>query len=243
MFVSADGGGLAISGGAATITASGQTSVIVEADGGSLRLSGGAATITTGGNLTRAAGLHFDGNLDDVEGGTYTPTSAFPVTFITTGQKYGSGAVVFDNGGIQSQPSYPLGTYDFTFRFWVKPVTTGYMLAAGRHVTSAIFFGAYLNGGQVQLMVKRDAESPMLATIGAVTLSDYVYIEFGRTSGVLSGSVNGIVSTNTIDYADNLGTTWFDIGYYSSMIVDEFEFFTGGGPRLVNFTPPTGPFS
>ena len=191
----------------------------------------------------RVAGLHMDGSLADEGGGTYTSLS---LSFITTGQVFGSGAArISTPGHIKSEAVYPFDTADFTFRLWINMPNPGFgSFIAGRYTASNDHFGIFIGSdGLVMLRRHRLGESFLWFSIGAITFNQPAFIEFGRVDGVLRGSVNGIASSNAIPFSDNLGVTWYDIGYYSAaMTVDDFELLIGKGPRTADFTPPTAAF-
>ena len=162
----------------------------------------------------RVAGLHMDGSLADVHGGTYTDQPG--ATFTTSGQKFGTGAAVL--GGIRSQAIHHFATFDFAFRFWLKlPLPTGFgMFIAGRYVDSSNLFGIFVLGDVVWLRRQRPGQDYEWVAIGTMSSNTYAFVEFGRVDGVLRGSIDGIVSSNTLTFADDLGTTWFDLGVYAS---------------------------
>jgi hypothetical protein len=256
--VLADGGAMQLSGAAATITAA----MFVSAEGGGLAISGGAATITTsasggGGNVNRISGLHLDGNLLDTVGNN--APSGGGLTFITTGQKFGSGAVTVDSSGYLSLSAdtkaykYPIGQttqgLDFAFRFWIKiPNNTGDAALAGSTGGDGTYssFGCYIRAGVLKWEQNYNGTATS-QSFGSVPVNTWAFIEIGRISGVIRASIDGIVSANSLSMNPSL--SWEDaymyaVGYFHSMSVtiDDFEFLTGEGPQVANFTPPTAAF-
>lgn len=187
----------------------------------------------------RVAGLHLDGDLVDAKGGTFVGTG---VSFTTTDKKFGSAAAIV--GGIRSTTLYNFGTGDFTIRAWVRrPTIPGGNFLAGKYINETNHYGIFLsNDGVVRLRRHRPGESFEQVTIGTMSADQFSFIEFGRISGVLRGSVDGVASANTISYPDDLGTTWIDFGFYSLLTIDDAELLIGRPPRTADFSPPSAPF-
>lgn len=218
----------------------------------------GTVTIGGGSGLNRRSGLHLDGNLSDTVGNN--APSGGGLTFITTGQKYGSGAVTVDSSGYLSLSAdtkaykYPIGQttqgLDFAFRFWIKiPNNTGDAALAGSTGGDGTYssFGCYIRAG----ILKWEQNYNGTATnqsFGSVPVNTWAFIEIGRISGVIRASIDGIVSANTL--VMNPSLSWEDaymyaVGFFHTMSVtiDDFDFLTGEGPQTANFTPPAAAFT
>ena len=248
-FVTADPGAMVLTGKAAAITGG----LVVSAAAGSLVLTGKAATIITSvaAASNRVVGLHFDGNLTDTKGSQF---AGYGYSFVTSGQKFGSGAISLNNGNIISGDGsgsitrYNYSTSDFVYRGWINTSDVSTQKGiAGFFYGDYNYFGMYISGGQ--LVWKHGLTSGSGSqNYGATTANQLVFIELGRISGVIRGSVDGVVSTNTLSLSaalnDVYANAWLDIGDGSgAFILDDFELLIGEGPRTTNFTPPTAAFS
>lgn len=247
--VVAEPGALVLTGKAAAITGG----LVVSAAAGSLVLTGKAATIVTTGApaSNRVVGLHFDGNLTDTKGSQF---AGYGYSFVTSGQKFGSGAISFNNGNIISGDGngsitrYNFSTGDFVYRGWISTsdVSTEKGIA-GFFFGDYNYFGMYISGGQLgwQHGLTSGFGSQ---NYGAITANQLVFVELGRISGVIRGSVDGVVSASTLSLSaalnDVYANAWLDIGDSSgAFILDDFELLIGEGPRTTNFTPPTAAFT
>gem|GEM_PF-5581142 len=214
-----------------------------------LAFAPGAASTAVAGN--RLVGLHFDGNLTDTNGSQFNANGC---SFVTSGQKFGSGAISFNNGNIisgngsGSSTTYSYGTRDFVYRCWISASNVSTQKGiAGFFYGDYQFFGMYISGGQ--LVWQHGLISGYGSqNYGAITANQLVFVELGRVSGVIRGSVDGVVSTNTLSLSAALNDVyrnpWLDIGDGSGeFILDDFELLIGEGPRTTNFTPPTAAFS
>ena len=252
----ANTGVMTLNGGAAQITAGS----LLSAGGGELTMSGAAATITTtgGSSGTRVAGLHLDGTLYNTVGNN-SPEGG-DLTWITSGQKYGTGAVTVSTSGyIALFPSgdgftFPSGAgmqnRDFVFRFWVKiPNGTDTAMLAGQDSGDIgyVSFGCRIEAGALIWRHFYNGSS-YSQSFGSAPVNTWAFVEIGRVSGVVRGSVNGVVSANTLAMPAN--SYWgedlmylVNFGSTMSVTLDDFEFLTGEGPRTADFTPPTAAFS
>jgi hypothetical protein len=249
--VVAEAGSMVLTGQAATV----QAGVVIAGAAGGLRLTGQAATIVTyvaGSNTNRLAGLHLDGNVTDTKGGSWTASST--VTFITSGQKFGSGAASIPAGGwiTKAWPATAATTIyqrNFAFRAWVKITTsTGYASILNSAEGYYSRFGAYIDNGQLKWTQIYGEGSLESQTFGTIPLNQWVFVEIGRLSGVIRGSVDGVVSANTLSMDPALYWEEYEEYYEISggnigIQIDDFEFMINEGPRTTNFTPPTAAFS
>jgi len=222
------------------------------ADLGTIGLSfaPGAASSAVAGN--RVVGLHFDGNLTDTKGSQFNGDSGY--SFVTSGQKFGSGAISLNNGNIisgngsGSVTRYNYSTRDFVYRCWINTSDVSTQKGiAGFFYGDYNYFGMYVSGGQLVWQHGLTSGSGS-QNYGAITANQLVFVELGRVSGVIRGSVDGVVSTNTLSLSaaldDVYSYAWLDIGDGSgAFILDDFELLIGEGPRTINFTPPTAAFS
>lgn len=201
---------------------------------------------------SRLAGLHLDGNVTDTRGGSWTALSG--VTFITSGQKFGSGAASIPASDLITNNSlaWPAGSgasiyqRDFAFKAWVKIATsTGYVNIMGSISGYYSSFGAGVTNGQLKWVQIIGSGSLESQTFGTIPLNQWVFVEIGRLSGVIRGSVNGVVSSNTLSMNPTLSwEEYYEIGGGNIAIqVDDLEFMINEGPRTANFTPPTAAFS
>ena len=220
-----------------------------------LSLAPGAAS---GGSGVRIVGMHLDGNLTDSTANNEPSGSG--LTFITSGQKFGSGAVTVAGGNsgsylslsAEGQPMYfPFGTRiqnrDFVFRFWVKiPNNTQTADLAGNDYGSYSSFKVRIENGILKWVQSYNGTTTT-QSYGTVPVDQWAFIEIGRVSSVVRGSIDGTVSGNTL--AMTASDAWEDdamnaVSYNNQMAVtiDDFEFLTGGGPRTASFTPPISAF-
>ena len=260
--VMAEPGALALTGSAAVVTAQ----RIVTGEAGALTLAGQAATIVTqaaGGNANRRAGLHLDGNLTDTVG--LNDPAGSGLTFITSGQKYGSGAVTVADGNNNGYLSlsadgsaftYPTGqsthNRDFVFRFWVKiPNGTQTATLASNDPTYAAF-GCSIEAGV--LMWRQNYNGTATSqSFGSVPVNQWAFIEIGRVGSTVIASIDGVVSANTLAMSptgNTAGYPWEDQYLYAvkwgnqmPVTIDDLEFLTGEGPRTTSFTPPAAAFT
>lgn len=215
-------------------------------------------TTGTGATPYRVAGLHLDGNLTNVNADNIPTGNG--VTFITTGQKYGTGAAAVAGGysgsglwlSTNEPVYYPFGkriaNRDFVFRYWIKiPNNTQTAAIAGNDSGNYSYFSSIIENSILKWQQSYNGTATN-QTFGAVPVGQWAYIEIGRVAGIIRGSVDGIVSANTL--AMNAAQAWEDdyiaaVGYGNQMAItmDDFEFYTGLGPRTADFTPPTAPFS
>lgn len=260
--VTAEAGSMLLTGQAAVVA----TPFVVEAGAGTLGIAGKAATIVTSasaGSANRRVGLHLDGNLTDTVG--LNDPSGSALTFITTGQKFGSGAVTVGNGAAGGYLSlsadgssfyYPDGksTYnrDFVFRFWLKIPNNTQTAALASNDAYYASFECTVEAG-VLMWRQNYSGTATNQTFGSVTPDQWAFIEIGRVGSTVRASIDGVVSANALTMSptgNTQGYPWEDQYIYAvkwgnqmAVTIDDFEFLTGEGPRTTNFTPPTAAFS
>lgn len=225
---------------------------------GTITLSMAPGAANGGSSGVRIVGMHLDGNLTDSTANNEPSGSG--LTFITSGQKFGSGAITVAGGNSGSYLSltadgqsmyFPVGTRiqnrDFVFRFWVKiPNNTQTADLAGNDFGSYSSFKVRIENGVLK-WVQSYSGTATSQSYGTVPVNQWAFIEIGRVSSVVRGSIDGTVSGNTL--AMTASDAWEDdymnaVSYNNQMAVtiDDFEFLTGGGPRTASFTPPTSAF-
>ena len=203
--------------------------------------------------------LHFDGNLTDVTGKTWTAAGNAK----TGSSKFGSNALALDGSGdyvyTPTSSDFSFGSGDFVVDFWIRPDTVdayshelfGHMSAGGLVlgvlIENRLAFSAFTYG---PFTVITDIKHTL-----QLSANTWYYCAIVRTSGsikIYCGAEGGnTTSTNTV--TTNLGNSYaantvnFRVGSASSSTfpgrIDEFRVTKGTNRGITaNFAVPTAAF-
>ena len=189
--------------------------------------------------------LHFDSNLNDETGKTWTHTGA-PITYVSVIPAHGEAAHIARSPETRldcSHADFALGLADFTIEFWCKldavqntalVVVSGLLIYTG----AGAWLAYHTSAGNI--INKLDSASINLAA------AQGVHIALVRKTGVLSLYINGVLLSSAAA-SINLTNTSARIGYFNTSnpagsYIDELRITKGVARYTENFTPPTAEF-
>lgn len=206
--------------------------------------------------------LHLDGNLDDTNvGGSPHTWTAHGSSFVTSGQKFGTGALQCPYIDAPAHTDFNLGSGDWTVDFWFD--TLGIVDAvlnlcgqtsSGTAANTAFYalLTAVSPGNMVLAIVISDGTSLYQITgTTIVNAAGLRHAEFCRTGNTIklfldgaqeggglafTGSVNSLASAFSIGRKGTVATAPFN------GLIDEFRLSVGVARHTSNFTPPTTPY-
>jgi len=202
--------------------------------------------------------LHFDNNITDANGRTWTNNGA--ATFDATNKKFGTHAISFNgtNQWIDTPVSddFSFGQDDFTIDFWVRPTAnTKYIFAdmssAGTSGDESITCDI-MSTNKVHITIRLlNASLVSLISTTALTLnSSFYHIACVRVNGWALLFIDGMLESSVYVYTMAKNRYKFTIGrwgeysasYFSGQI-DEFRIVKGKAMYTANFSVPTAEYT
>jgi hypothetical protein len=146
-----------------------------------------------------------------------------------------------------------IGTSDFCVSLWIRPTSLDALNVIASSILSGTgtnYFSMYLDTtGELVCQTRNTAGTQYFAKFaaGTISINNWYFIEFGRASGQLYCSVDGVIGgTSQSDSAFSLTSTAFALGffglqsnvYHGRFFANDLLFKVGEGPHTSNFTPP-----
>ena len=196
--------------------------------------------------------LHFDNDLTDVRGNTWTNTSA---VLSATQSRFGGYSVNFPSGSkiTSSTNVVAFGDNDFTVECFAYLTNAAYAYFLGDRLSSSDYGFAFLySGGQIQLQLANAARTSysgliqVTYTLSVNTWYHLAAVRFGSVTmifvnGVLigSGTISGALGSSSIATVGDCPTSAFPtVGF-----IDELRVTNGVARYRGNFTVPTSVFN
>lgn len=189
--------------------------------------------------------LHFDSNLNDETGKTWTHTGA-PITYVSVIPAHGEAAHIARSPETRldcSHADFALGLADFTIEFWCK-------LDAVQNTALVVVSGLLIYTGDGAWLAYHTSAGNIINKLDSASINlaaaQGVHIALVRKTGVLSLYINGVLLSSAAA-SINLTNTSARIGYFNTSnpagsYIDELRITKGVARYTENFTPPTAEF-
>ena len=197
--------------------------------------------------------LHFDGNLTDESGKTWTAYGGAATS--AAQKKFGSGALYLDSKGkylsVSGGNDFDFANTDFSIDAWVYLTTTGVehtLISKYLSWATDNDFLFFITNSNYPKIVFGSHSVTMTSSI-ALTSGAWYHLAVTRNVNNWKLFVSGeTVASATVSYAVTNNTSTARIGYSSSNdgqflgYIDEFRISKGVARWTSNFTPPTVPY-
>lgn len=170
----------------------------------------------------------------------------------TTTKKYGIGSLYFSTsayGTFSHDPSFDIGTGDFTIEAWVYPQNTGTRGIAHNHpsFTGGGFTLWINNNSKLVIQNFTSGSSPSWNSMTSTTTAPngaWAHVAYSRSGGTGYLFVNGNLESTHTDSTNLTNNSAFYVGaaegisYRGIGYVDDLRFTVGEGRYTSSFTPP-----
>lgn len=201
--------------------------------------------------------LHFDGNLTDESGKTWTAYGGAATS--TAQKKFGTHALYLDGTddyiNTYGSSDFAFGTGDFTVDFWANIVSypSRSALISCKSDPGSSYGGWNLgwdSGGGFQFRNSSDSSLTLVAAANAPSAGTWNHFALVKKTGYLGLAINGSFawisySASVASLNDNLclGREFPSVNdYYLNYYIDELRISKGIARWTSNFTPPTVPY-
>lgn len=204
--------------------------------------------------------LHLDGNLTDSNlGGSAHTWTAHGSSFVTSGQKFGTGAIQCPYADTPANADFVLGSGDWTIDFWFDTLAAGNGTSrnlAGQN-SAAFTFAAtsfFIQLNSANKVTANTCNGAAFFTVNgttAIATAGLHYFEFVRTGNILRMFLDGVQEGGDVAITGTVPTSASALsvgrsGAYTNEtfngLIDEFRLSVGIARNTANFTPPTTPY-
>lgn len=202
--------------------------------------------------------LHFDGNLTDTNlGGSAHTWTAHGSSFVTSGQKFGTGALQCPYIDTPAHADFNLGSGDWTIDFWFDTLAAGNgtvrrLCGQSDSAVTPLTESFFIALGGTNLLAASIGNGTALpsAIVGttAITTSGLHHAEINRYGNVLQLFLDGTKNATDVAFFSTVPNSIsnFSVGRAGesvltpfSGLIDEFRLSVGIARHTANFTPAT----
>lgn len=205
--------------------------------------------------------LHLDGNLNDVNAGGSSHTwTAHGSSFVTSGQRFGSGALQCPYIDTPANSDFNLGSGDWAVDFVFD--TLGLGNGASRNLTgqnpasftfgATSFFVQITSANKLTLTVSSGSSFTTVTGTTSLTSAGLHQAQVGRAGNVLRLFLDGVQEGGDVSFSATIPSSTNALsvgrsGEYSletfAGIIDEYRLSVGSPRNTADFTPPTSAYS
>ena len=197
--------------------------------------------------------LHFDGNLNDESGKTWTAYGGAATS--TTQKKFGGSSLYLDGADDYigcTHSDFNMGADDFTYELqcYIPSLVSGTKFIVSNGYDSNGSMGLY-NDETLLLSLKNDSGSWVVnnGSCGSAPISKWFHLMIARYGVNIYVGIDGTLTlSRTISASDSFSCNKIEIGYASTralgssfcnLYADELRISKGIARWTTNFTPPT----